>query len=98
MLIGTATLAPVLYIPHGGGPLPLLGDPAHRQLVGRETVSDLCDEYQRQLNIFYCWQKQFLEKGAAALTELSVFASVAQMQLPVPWASRQSFLPRNVQF
>ena len=30
----TATLAPVLYIPHGGGPLPLLGDPAHRQLVG----------------------------------------------------------------
>ena len=33
MLIETATLAPVLYIPHGGGPLPLLGDPAHRQLV-----------------------------------------------------------------
>lgn len=26
-------LAPVLYLPHGGGPLPLLGDPAHRGLV-----------------------------------------------------------------
>ncbi|MBQ0759091.1 MAG: dioxygenase [Zhongshania sp.] len=26
-------LAPVLFIPHGGGPLPLLGDPGHRQLT-----------------------------------------------------------------
>ena len=25
--------APVLYIPHGGGPLPLLGDPRHRNMV-----------------------------------------------------------------
>lgn len=25
--------APVLFIPHGGGPLPLLGDPGHRPLV-----------------------------------------------------------------
>ena len=29
----TKALAPVLYIPHGGGPLPLLGDPDHQQLV-----------------------------------------------------------------
>jgi 4,5-DOPA dioxygenase extradiol len=28
-----STLSPVLYIPHGGGPLPLLGDPSHQQLV-----------------------------------------------------------------
>ncbi len=27
-------LSPVLFIPHGGGPLPLLGDPGHQQLVG----------------------------------------------------------------
>ena len=27
------TLAPVMYIPHGGGPLPLLGDPGHEELV-----------------------------------------------------------------
>lgn len=26
-------LQPVLYIPHGGGPLPLLGEPGHAQLV-----------------------------------------------------------------
>jgi len=25
--------APVLYLPHGGGPLPLLGDPGHADLV-----------------------------------------------------------------
>ena len=37
-----------------------------RHLVGRETVSDLCDEYQLQPDIFYSWQKQFFEKGATA--------------------------------
>jgi 4,5-DOPA dioxygenase extradiol len=26
--------APLLFIPHGGGPLPLLNDDAHRQLIG----------------------------------------------------------------
>jgi len=26
-------LAPVLYLPHGGGPLPVLGDPDHRALT-----------------------------------------------------------------
>lgn len=29
----TPTLAPVLYLPHGGGPLPLLGDPQHQALT-----------------------------------------------------------------
>jgi len=27
------SLAPILYIPHGGGPLPVLGDPHHRALA-----------------------------------------------------------------
>jgi aromatic ring-opening dioxygenase catalytic subunit (LigB family) len=26
-------LAPVLFLPHGGGPMPLLGDPAHESLI-----------------------------------------------------------------
>lgn len=26
-------MAPVLYLPHGGGPMPLLGDPSHADLV-----------------------------------------------------------------
>ncbi|MGP9800642.1 DODA-type extradiol aromatic ring-opening family dioxygenase [Rheinheimera sp. NSM] len=29
----TSSLAPVLYLPHGGGPLPLLGDPHHQALT-----------------------------------------------------------------
>lgn len=31
--MANTTQAPVLYIPHGGGPLPLLGDPDHQLLV-----------------------------------------------------------------
>lgn len=41
-----------------------------RHLVGREAVSDLCDEYQLQPKIFYDWQKQFFEKGAAAFVRV----------------------------
>ena len=37
-----------------------------RHLVGREAVSDLCDEHQLQPKLFYDWQKQFFEKGASA--------------------------------
>ncbi|MFH2131202.1 MAG: class III extradiol ring-cleavage dioxygenase [bacterium] len=29
----SGSLAPVIYLPHGGGPLPLLGDEAHTELV-----------------------------------------------------------------
>ncbi|GGX67440.1 DODA-type extradiol aromatic ring-opening family dioxygenase [Saccharospirillum salsuginis] len=31
--MSTSDRAPVLFIPHGGGPLPLLGDPGHQPLV-----------------------------------------------------------------
>jgi len=26
-------LAPILYLPHGGGPMPLLGDPSHKNMI-----------------------------------------------------------------
>lgn len=29
----SSSLMPVLYVPHGGGPMPLLGEPNHRELV-----------------------------------------------------------------
>ncbi|MDQ6997961.1 MAG: class III extradiol ring-cleavage dioxygenase [Mariprofundus sp.] len=32
-ICSNASLAPVLYLPHGGGPLPLLGDPAHQEMI-----------------------------------------------------------------
>ena len=28
-----SSLAPVVFLPHGGGPMPLLGDPAHQSLI-----------------------------------------------------------------
>ena len=37
-----------------------------RHLVDQVPVSDLCDEYGTQPTIFYAWQKQFFENGAAA--------------------------------
>ena len=37
-----------------------------RHLVDRIAVSDLCDEYKLNPTVFYRWQKEFFERGAAA--------------------------------
>jgi len=37
-----------------------------RHLVDKVAVSALCDEYSIQPTVFYRWQKQFFENGAAA--------------------------------
>jgi transposase len=37
-----------------------------RHLVEKVPVSDLCDELGLNPNVFYGWQKQFFENGAAA--------------------------------
>src|SRR5437667_2051935 len=37
-----------------------------RHLVEKVPVSDLCEEQQLNVNVFYNWQKQFFENGAAA--------------------------------
>lgn len=37
-----------------------------RHLIDQVPVSDLCDEYQLQPTVFYRWQKEFFENGAAA--------------------------------
>ena len=37
-----------------------------RHLVDQVAVSDLCDEYALQPTVFYRWQKEFFENGAAA--------------------------------
>lgn len=37
-----------------------------RHLVDQVPISDLCDEYQLQPTVFYRWQKEFFENGAAA--------------------------------
>jgi len=40
-----------------------------RHLVEQAPISDLCDKYQLQPTVFYHWQKQFFENGAAAFTQ-----------------------------
>jgi len=37
-----------------------------RHLVDQVPISDLCDEYKLQPTVFYRWQKQFFDNGAAA--------------------------------
>ena len=35
-------------------------------LLEKKAVSDLCDEYRIHPTLFYRWQKEFFENGAAA--------------------------------
>lgn len=35
-------------------------------LLEKRPISDLCEEHQLSVNLFYLWQKQFFENGAAA--------------------------------
>jgi transposase len=35
-------------------------------LIEKVPVSDLCDQYQLQPTVFYAWQRQLFENGAAA--------------------------------
>ena len=37
-----------------------------RHLLEKSPVADLCEEHRLQPRIFYQWQKQFFENGAAA--------------------------------
>ena len=37
-----------------------------RHLVEGVPVSDVCDELQLNVNVFYAWQKQLFENGVAA--------------------------------
>jgi transposase len=37
-----------------------------RHLVDHVPVSELCDEYHLHPTVFYRWQKEFFENGAAA--------------------------------
>ena len=34
-------------------------------LIEKQTVSDICDQHGLNPNVFYSWQKQFFEQGAA---------------------------------
>lgn len=40
-----------------------------RHLVDKIPVSDICDQYHLQPTVFYRWQKEFFENGAAAFNK-----------------------------
>src|SRR5262245_2604245 len=40
-----------------------------RHLLEKETISKLCDEVGLQPTVFYRWQKEFFENGAAAFEQ-----------------------------
>jgi transposase len=46
-----------------------------RRLLEQVPVSDLCDEYGIQPSVFYRWQQQLFENGAAAFDRQSKSAS-----------------------
>jgi len=37
-----------------------------RHLLEGQSISDVCDEYDLNPNLFYRWQKRFFERGEAA--------------------------------
>ena len=52
-----------------------------RHLVDQVPVSDLCDEYHLQPTVFYRWQKEFFENGAAAFEKESSRQKKAEVKL-----------------
>ena len=40
-----------------------------RHLIDKIPVSDICDQYDLQPTVFYRWQKEFFENGAAAFNK-----------------------------
>ena len=52
-----------------------------RHLLDRAAVSDLCDEYGLQPTVFYRWQKQFFEEGAAAFERAANGGNRAEKRL-----------------
>ncbi|MBM9615919.1 dioxygenase [Desulfobulbus rhabdoformis] len=67
----TSTKAQILYIPHGGGPLPLLGEPTHEQLV--HFLSSLATRLRKPKAIVVIsahWEAEHPNITAAAQPEL----------------------------
>ena len=64
-----------------------------RHLIDRVPISDLCDEYHLSPTLFYNWQKQFFENGAAALTRKN--ASLESQHLQTITALREKLQRKN---
>jgi len=61
-----------------------------RHLLDKVPASDLCEELGLQPTVFYCWQKEFFENGAAAFQGKSRPDHQAEQQ-------RIEFLQKKIQ-
>jgi transposase len=61
-----------------------------RHLLEREPISKLCDELGLQPTVFYRWQKEFFENGAAAFEQRARPNHSAEQE-------RISFLEKKIQ-
>ena len=48
----------VLFIPHGGGPLPILGDPRHKEII--KFLKNIKLKMKKLISIFYLLSFLFL--------------------------------------
>ena len=51
-----------------------------RHLLDKEPVSKLCDELGLQPTVFYRWQKEFFENGAAAFQKKALTKPRAEQE------------------
>lgn len=51
-----------------------------QHLIEKESISDLCDKYGIAPSVYYRWQKQFFEGGAAAFEKTTQTAVTTLQQ------------------
>ena len=61
-----------------------------RHLLEKEPISKLCDEVGLQPTVFYRWQKEFFESGAAAFEQKARLNHSADQE-------RVSYLEKKIQ-
>ena len=47
-------------------------------LLEKKPISDICQEHNLSVNLFYLWQKQFFENGSAAFENTGKHRKAAQ--------------------
>ncbi len=58
-------------------------------LVDKEPVSDVCERYGLNPNMFYRWQKQFFENGAVAFNTKPNRRKDSKLDQKVSWLEKK---------
>src|ERR687893_332469 len=64
-------------------------------LLEKKPVSDICQEHNLAVNLFYLWQKQLFENGAAAFANTGTRRKAAQDAQDKKIAALEDKLQRN---